>query len=103
VNDTLYRQAIIDPTIPDHAVPVDVVDHKYTLSVRRGYQQTLAIVAEQNEPVEEIIDLLSTMDHLESLLLFDVEMIQDEKAVWEALATRTCYIATDGSAPEGKG
>jgi hypothetical protein len=57
------NQTIIDPSIPDHAVPVDVVDQKYSLLVKRGYQQSYTGVNNQEAPVKTSMDLLTTMDH----------------------------------------
>ena len=98
------NQDIIHPVISPYAVPVDVVERPYTWSVRRGWMQSGAPIA----PVEEVaaesyLDLMPTMQPWEWQLLWDIDMDCLEEDLWTALTTQVCYIATDGSAPNGKG
>jgi hypothetical protein len=98
------NQTIIEPSIPDHAIPVDVVDRKYTFSIRWGYWQSVAPMrANEEQAVDSILDILPTLDQWECQLLFDLELCCNEMEIWQALVSQQCFIATDGSAPEGKG
>ena len=56
----------------------------------------------QTDPVS-IYDLFPILDQWEQHLLFDLDLQLDEKEIWTVMTTEKCYIATDGSAPEGKG
>jgi hypothetical protein len=58
--------------------------------------------------MQSIFDTIPTLEHWERQLLLDLEIVdlevaQEEATVWEAIATQACHIATDGSAPDGKG
>jgi hypothetical protein len=68
------NQDIIDPVIPETAVPVDVVDRKMTFTIRKGYWQSAVAQKKAGDPVEAVIDLLATVDWWESRLLFDLEL-----------------------------
>ena len=46
--------------------------------------------------------LVDTRSPWERNLLLDLQLIQHEDAIWEALSSQ-CFVATDGSAPQGKG
>jgi hypothetical protein len=98
-------QDIIDPIIPSHAVPVDVITRQHTRSIRtrRLGWRTLAANNPPQEVPESVIGLLPTMDRWEASLLRDLEWHVSEDEVWEKLTRATCQFATDGSAPEGKG
>ena len=96
------NQAIINPEIPRDAVPVDVNDHGTVWTVRRGYSQSAEPEQAQTDPVS-IYDLFPILDQWEQHLLFDLDLQMDEKEIWTVMTTEKCYIATDGSAPEGKG
>jgi hypothetical protein len=57
------NQTIIEPSIPDHAIPVDVVDRKYTFSIRRGYWQLIAPTrVNEEQEVDSILDILPTLN-----------------------------------------
>jgi hypothetical protein len=96
-------QNIIEPNIPPTAIPVDAVNLQMTYTVKRGYHQSCAPSNQEEDPLESVFDHLPRLDPWEMQLLFNMELHCDEAELWSALTTQDCYIATDGSAPDGKG
>ena len=94
---------IIDPVIPRWAVPVTVITYDNTYRIQWGWQQSRAPQHPLEEPVDSFYDLLPSMDPWEWQLLFDLEIMGDEHALWVALTTQVCTIASDGSVIDGKG
>jgi hypothetical protein len=87
--DQTPDQDVVDPVIPLHAIPVDtIVEYPPTLDTTRPQRVVAA-----NETVLEWVLLLETLELTDST----------EDAIWRELCTGRCYIATDGSAPKGKG
>jgi hypothetical protein len=74
-----------------------------TYSVKHGYTQSAAPSNQEEAPLESVFDSLPKLDFWEMLLLFNMELLCEEDELWTALSTQACYIATDGSAPDGKG
>ena len=101
--DRTPEQAVIDPVIPRWAVPVTVITYDNTYRLQWGWQQSRAPQQPIDELFDSFYDLLPTMDPWERQLLFDLEIMCDERALWEALTTQVCTIASDRSASDGKG
>ena len=97
-------QDIINPIIPVHAVPVDTLERQCTLSIKRGWKQHIrkySFDEDRSNTVSERATRLATWEKL--LLQHLVVTDRTEDTIWQALTNTTCYIATDGSAPAGKG
>jgi hypothetical protein len=93
-------------SIPPTAVPVDVIDRPYTWSIQI-HSHTVQFDPETQDiapQVATVLELLPIMDAWEIHLLYHLEMDDaTEDTIWTALTTKSCIIATDGSAPAGKG
>ena len=111
-------QDIINPIIPAHAVPVDTTDRPYTWSIMNGWKPHSTVYSSVNnqaatstDPCEEtrfttVRDQVTTgsLAPWEKLLLQHLDVTDTtEDTIWLALTNTTCHIATDGSAPSGKG
>jgi hypothetical protein len=98
------NQEVIDPAIPHTAIPVDVTDrpHTWTLIQDRATSVVMSIASEPLE-FDSLWGLLEMAKWWEWKLLEEVDMLYPEAEIWRKLATQRCHIATDGSAPDGKG
>ena len=97
-------QDIIHPRIPLHAVPVDTLERQYTWSIMRGWKDHTRDYPSETPRVNTVVELATRLATWERLLLHHLEVTDiTEDTTWHALTTTTCYIATDGSAPSGKG
>jgi len=97
-------QDIINPVIPAHAVPVDTVERQYTWSIKRGWKQHTLVDTCENPVATTVSEKVNTLDVWERQLLEHLDVTDPtENSIWFALTNTPCYIATDGSAPTGKG
>ena len=96
-------QGIINPVISEWAVPVNVTEYNHTLRLQWGWQQSGAPrpSVQGHTATESFFDLLPTMNYWEWQLLFDVDLLCDERLLWDALTTQICTIVSDGSAVDG--
>ena len=97
------EQEIIELVISSWAVPVTVISYDQTYCIQWGWQQSRASQHPIDEPVDSFFNFLPTMDPWEWQLLFDLEILCEEQALWNALNTQTFTIASDGLAADGKG
>lgn len=97
-------QDIINPIIPVHAVPVDTLERQYTLSIKKGWEQHIREVPYDEDRCNTVSERAIRLATWEKLLLQHLVVTDStEDTIWQALTNTTCYIATDGSAPAGKG
>ena len=82
---------------------MDVIEYDHTYRLQWGWQKSSTPQEQVDNIMESFFDLLPTMDPWEWQLLFDVEFLCEEEALWEALTTQSCTIASDGSASNGNG
>ena len=86
--------------LPQDAVPIDPKETPYTwIFPRQITAQDLNPTHEDPTTMELLVDMRPPW---ERNLLLELRFIQNEAAVWEALSSQ-CFVATDGSAPHGKG
>ena len=94
----------INPMIPPQAVPVETTERPYTWSIVNGWKPHSAVYASLDNTATTVRAIVPTLNTWEKLLLQNLEVSDPtEETIWHALTTTTCYIATDGSAPYGKG
>jgi hypothetical protein len=81
-------------------VPTKVVNRPYTWTLK-GFSGLQL----QPRPAlaTSILDYIRGLDPWEHELMEYVEILVDEAALWDALCSQCCIIATDGSAPTNKG
>jgi len=97
-------QDIINPRIPAHAVPVDTLERPYTWSIMRRRTQHTNVCQTAEVTANTVLEQTTQLAAWDRLLLQHLEVSdRTEDAIWHALTTTTCYLATDGSAPDGKG
>jgi hypothetical protein len=86
----------------------DVIDRPHTWSLNRHWvsfsETTHDARAQPTEVPSTVLELLPTMDPWEMHLLAHLEVDDPtDDTLWNALTTKSCILATDGSAPKGKG
>jgi hypothetical protein len=82
------------------AVPAEVVNQLYTWTLKGFSGQCFR---PHWAPASSILDYINSLDPWEHELLEHVEILVDEAALWDALCSQCCIIATDGSAPTDQG
>ena len=89
-------------TPPDTAVPVDIKARQQSWKIM-GWKLHRADILLPTPTPSSITDIMPTMDDWEQHLLRNITFLVDEEEVWNVLTTRSCIIASDGSAPGPKG
>jgi hypothetical protein len=80
------------------------VERQYTWSIRGGWKQHTLVDICEDPGMTTVGEKVNTLDIWERQLLMHLDVTDaTENTIWFALTNTTCYIATDGSAPTGKG
>ena len=87
--------------LPRDATPVQVsaTQHTWILPSRLPKQDSIPIL----EPTHSIMETLETLPPWERDLLAGIIFLQPEDEVWTTLCSQQCTLASDGSAPAGRG
>jgi hypothetical protein len=94
----------INPEIPQHAVPVDILDKTYIWSIIKGWKPHSTTYSSEGMGATTVVTQVPHLETWEKMLLQHLQVHdKTEETIWHKLTTSKCYIATDGSAPSGKG
>jgi hypothetical protein len=92
--------SLLPPDLPPTAIPVSAILRQHTFSIT--VPPLIQPAAPKGTPTT-LVSLVPTLDPWESDLLRELHFLVDEPCAWQAITKEKCIIATDGSAPHGRG